>query len=208
MVENVRRVRLLVAVAIAGLLAFVAAWPSQSAATEPPPLYLARGWSSGGSPAVNMSLVVADGPRLGAHLMADGEDPATVEIVDSAGRVVVLDPGGKVQPTGRAHDPSAVQAWLQDSFIIRARGVRAKVSGDGSDKVCSSAKASALKRLDLPTHEGTRPLTLAETLTEADARIEAMHRAANQIPTRCVVAGDPSHRAGYLHNLWHRITGS
>ena len=170
MVENVRRVRLLVAVAIAGLLAFVAAWPSQSAATEPPPLYLARGWSSGGSPAVNMSLVVADGPRLGAHLMADGEDPATVEIVDSAGRVVVLDPGGKVQPTGRAHDPSAVQAWLQDSFIIRARGVRAKVSGD--------------------------------------ARIEAMHRAANQIPTRCVVAGDPSHRAGYLHNLWHRITGS
>lgn len=205
--DKVRRVRLLVAVGVAGLLALVAAWPSQVAATETPPLYLARGWSSGGSPAVNMNLVVGDGPRLAAHLLADGEDPATVQVIDSTGRVVILGPDGKVQPTERVLEPALVQSWLGDSFTIRARGVRAKVTGDAGDKVCSSAKASALKRLDLPTHEGTRTLTLAETLTEADRRIAAMHQPANQIPPHCVVAGDPHHRAGYLHNLWHRITG-
>lgn len=205
--DKVRRARLLVAVGAAGLLALIAAWPSQVAATETPPIYLARGWSWGGSPAVNTTVVVADAPRLAAHLLADGQDPATVEVIDTAGRVVVLDPSGKVQPTERVHEPAVVQSWLHDSFTIRARGVRAKVSGDVSDKVCSSAKTSALKRLDLPTHDGTRELTLAETLAEADRRIAAMHRSANQIPPHCVVAGDPAHRAGYLHNLWHRLTG-
>lgn len=206
---QVRRVRLLLGVATAGLLALVAAWPSQGAVTEPAPLYLARqpGGLSSGSVASRL-VAVGDGPRLYAHLLSEGESPASREVIDDGGRVVVLHPNGTAVATGAVVDPGVVQSWLKDSFAARARLVDGQVVANPSDKECWTAKQSALARLDLPIHDGTRALTLAETYAEADRRIAVMHRPGPQIPVRCIVVGSPTHRANYLHNLWHRITDS
>lgn len=206
--EKVRRHRLLVAVGLAGLLAFVAAWPSQSAATEPQPLYLARDRAPGGSsPAPTALLVIGDAARLPSHLLAEREDIAALEVIDSAGQVVVLNPNGKVVATGTTLDPVVVRTWVQESFAARTRTANRQVSGGPVGSTCGDAKQAALNRLKLPTtHDGKRELSLAETLAEADGRIAAMHEPANQVPIECIPLS--SHRAGYLHNLWHRITGS
>lgn len=207
--DKVRRVRLLVVVSTLALLAFVAAWPSQGAAAEAPPLYLAREWGAGrADPAANQFLAVADGPRLAAHLLGDGARIADLEVIDSVGRVVVLRPNGQVEPTGAMVEPAVVQSWLRQSFAARDRAVEVRVRGNPDDKLCSNAKRTARSRLNLPTHDGVRELTLAETLAEADRRIAAMHQPVNQLPEQCVVVGDRDHRAGYLHNLWHRIMGT
>jgi hypothetical protein len=210
MVEQVRRVRLLVVVTVVGLLAFVVVpWPSPSAATEPLPLLLARETGAGrAAPAANTFVAVGDGPRLAAHLLRDGRSLADVEVIDATGRVVVLQANGQVSATGAEVDPAMIRSWLQSSFQVRARVVEVRVLGDTGDKLCSAAKQSARSRLTLPTHQGDRALTLAETLTEADRRLAAMHQPVNQIPERCVVLRDRDHRANYLHNLWHRITGT
>lgn len=204
--ENVRRVRLLVAVSAAALLALLVAWPSQGAVTEPPPLYLARDRGSTTHPAAAY-LAVADGPRLADHVASDGEDLDHLQVIDSTGRVVVLHPNGRADLTGEVLDPEAVQSWLRDSFSARRQRLEGQVSDVGT--VCSTEKEAARRQLDLPTRQGGRALTLAETLTEADARLMSMHRPESQISPWCIPRSiDTGHRAGYLHNLWHRITGT
>lgn len=207
--EKVRRIRLLAVVGVAGLLAFVAAWPTEGAAAEPPPpLYLARERGAGGiSPEANTFVMIADGPRLVAHLLVDREQVADLEFIDSTGRVVVPRANGQIDFTGEVLDVEGVELWLQNSFSARWRLVDGQLRGDPDSKVCRGARQTALNRLSLPTHEGTRDLTLAETFVEADQRIAAMHRPVNQIPVECFIR-NRDHKAGYLHNLWHRITGS
>lgn len=205
---QVRRVRLLLAVVTAGLLALVVAWPSQGAVTEPAPRYLIRELGAGRStPVPNQFLAVADGPRLVMHLSGDREQPANLEVIDAAGRVVVLQPDGKAAPTGAVVDTAVLQTWLSDSFKARSQALDRHVVADPGDKLCWTAEQTALSRLNLPSRNATRALTLSETYAEADRRIAAMHQPANAIPVRCIT-GIPSHRDGYLHNLWHRITGS
>jgi hypothetical protein len=204
--QKVRSVRLLVAVSAAALLGLVAAWPSQGAVTETP-LYLARDAQEGRlQPTVKGFVAVADGPRLAAHLLGDGEQLAGMEVIDGAGRVVVLHPNGTVEDTGVVVEPAVVKAWLVDSFKARARTVDQQVVGDPSNKECWTAKQRARAWLNLSGRAGTRELTLAETLADADRRIAQMHHPANQIPVQCLA--NPSHKAGYLHNLWHRIRGA
>ena len=207
--EKVRRVRLLLAVSAAGLLAFLAAWPSQGAVSDPAPLYLARDRDADQvAPGTHSYLVVADAARIATHIMEDGENIADLEIIDSSGLVVDLAGNGEVVPTGRAIPPSVVQSWLQDSFAFRLKGLNGQLNESALES-CSSSVLVARSRLTLPTHRGDRELTLAETLAEADARLAAMHRPENQLPTWCLRRYPQSdHRAGYLHNLWHRVTGT
>ena len=210
MSEKVRRVRLLLAVCAAGMLAIVVPWPSSGAVTEPPPLYLARERGAGGvAPEAGTFVAVADSARLVAHLLADGVNIADLEVIDSTGRVVDLRPNGQAEPTGAAFEPVAVQMWLRASFTVRWQGLDGRLRGDSPDNICWGTKQSVRDRLNLPTHQGGRELTLAETLAEADTRLTAMHQPGYQIPSRCFHRSVPtSHRAGYLHNLWHRLTGT
>jgi hypothetical protein len=209
--EHVRRIRLLVVVGVVGVLALLAAWPGPNAAAQTAPLYLARQRAGGDNPATNRVLVVADGPGLVAHLQWDNVEPATLDVIDSTGRVVVLEPDGDAVPTGAVLEPEAVRSWLGASFQDRWRLVDSQVMGDQPGATCWSEKQAALSRLTLPTHQGDRTLTLTESLAETEVRLAALHRPENQIPVHCFrpyrgpVTG---HRAGYLHNLWHRLTGT
>lgn len=208
--EKVRRVRLLLALSTAALLALVAAWPSQGAAAEAPPLYLARHLGSEGTgPRAKTYIAVADGPRLAAHTLADREDIADLEVIDSSGRVIVLHPGGQAEPTGEVIEPAELRAWLKNSFDTRWQTLDSSFRRDRTGPNCSSERQRARDQLNLPTHQGGRALTLAETFVEVEARLFAMHLPENQIPPECLYKGaGTGHRAGYLHNLWHRLTGS
>lgn len=207
--ENVPRIRLLVAVGAAALLAVLAAWPSPGAAAEPAPLYLVRERDAGAVPESNTFLAVADGPRLVAHVAADRERLVNLEVIDGTGRVVLLQPDGTATATGQVIDPGTVRLWLSDSFSVRWSVVDRWLLPSGPGQACWNARQAAQDRLDLPTHQDGRERTLAEVLTEADSRLTAMHRPEGQIPFTCYRrTWNGDHRAGYLHNLWHRITGS
>ena len=203
--DKVRKVRLLMAVSLAALLGLVAAWPGQSAVADPPPSYLARDRGAGSrAPSATTFVAVGNAAQLSAHLVAEGEYIRGLEVVDGTGRVFVLNPNGTVSPTGAVVEPTVVRSWLADAFSARWWALqRTPVDGPA---YCSNAKQAVLSRLTLPTHEGTRPLTLAETLDAAGTRISAMHQPGNEFPREC--RPDRDHRGGYLHNLWHRITGT
>jgi hypothetical protein len=212
MSEKVRRVRLLLAVCTAGLLAFVVAWPSQSAATEPPPLYLARDATpQPGETEADLYFAVGDGPRLVAHVLRDREDIADLEVIDSAGRVVDLRPNGEVVATGSVVEPAVVKTWLQNAFHLRWLRLEPRLGNGSIGENCAAIKQATRGRLTLPTHQGARELTLAETFVETDVRLVALHNPENGIPDGCFRrfgSTPPHHRAGFLHNLMHRITGT
>jgi hypothetical protein len=207
--EKLRRIWMLVATGVVAVLALVAAWPSQGAATEKSPLYLVRDRGQGvpHPPPVRV-LAVADGPRLVTHLSGDGEDVARLEVIDDAGRVVVLSASGRADVTGEMVDPEAVQVWLQNRFSAARRSLDWPSGPNGRPAPCRNERERAQELLNLP--QSDRKLTLAETFAEAEGRLAAMHEAENEIPMGCFPPGSPiyHHRDGYLHNLWHRLRGT
>jgi hypothetical protein len=216
MAEQFRRICLLGAASLASIVAFTAAWPGVGAAAgvgggsiggpmkpAPAPIYLVRDRGVTPNSASSGFMAVGTSAQLFAHLYSDGENLAQLEVIDATGGVVILESNGKATATGASLDPKATKAWVVNEFKTRARAVADDVYGNPA---CLTAKQVAQSRLDLPLRQGGRDLTLAQTLVEAEARITAMHDPANALPTYCLAA--PSHKAGYLHNLWHRISGS
>ena len=106
-------------------------------------------------------------------------------------------------------EPAVVRSWLLEEFRVRRQALDTQMRVDPRGSWCREEKRAALGFLDLPSQRDGRELTLGETLTEAQARLEVMHLKENDLALTCLTRNPPTnHRGGYLHNLWHRITGT
>jgi len=156
-------------------------------------------------------------PSLLEHVRADGRDPATVKIYDQAGRRLDITTGRAVTAAGAAVGDGIRKRLGTAAEKLRKRGCTAdEVSvltvPAGSVQSVARRAGQVLQALEAPYTTGARgpvvdwpskpgPATVAPSsagdVDAADLR-------------DCMAGLSPlgHHKRGYLHNVWHRVTGT
>lgn len=146
-------------------------------------------------------------PEMLGHLHEDNTNLSEVLIYDARGRELTIDNRGHVKFSGSTvNNTRAIASILETFRLVRRQAAHDLV---GKPKSCTSAKKATLKLLTPTTvnAEG-QPLSLQAVALDASKRVSRAHKLDRTIPMRCFRQSITGHKGGYLHNLWHRITGT
>lgn len=157
-----------------------------------------------GSPAPLLA-VEADAATLVDHLHGHGTSLTGVRLVDALGQGLTVDKTGRAEVDGTTMSSAAAVDGVKATFEAAQRAVQHEVL---ASPACVGPKKHALSltTVTLVDQQGA-PLPLESVARAAAAKVARLHDLRQVVPVDCLQPGT-GHKGSYLHNLWHRITGT
>jgi hypothetical protein len=147
-----------------------------------------------------------DGPAMLAHLGEDNTSLTQVQVYDAEGRELVIDKMGRAHPTGTALSTRTAVVSISATFAAARRAADHDIAATPG---CAAAKKSIMELVTPTTMDGEANLLPLETVAaDISKRVDKLHEPNMIVPMRCLNLSQGNHARGYLHNLWHRITGT